>query len=77
MQGNVDESADLQQPRPIATPKEKTEVVTLNSTIKIETPTKPKKDFTYEATATLHFPAATANVVILKTGDPFAYLYES
>ena len=75
MQGNVDESADLQRPAPIA--KEKIEVVTLNSPIKIETPIKPRKDFTYEATATLHFISATANVVVLKTGDPFAYLYEN
>jgi hypothetical protein len=78
MQGNVDESADLQRP-PIAPPKttEKIEVVTLNSPIKIETPTKPRRDFTYEATATLRFSTATANVVVLKTGDPFAYLYEN
>jgi len=77
MQGNVDESADLQRP-PIAPLKtEKIEVVTLNSPIKIETPTRPRRDFTYEATATLHFSTATANIVVLKTGDPFAYLYES
>ena len=74
LQGNVDETSENPQTRPLPTKKA---VMTLNSPINKTSPAKLKSDFNYEIHPTnLRFTSNTKTVVI-RSGDPFAYLYDT